>query len=520
MLEALSRRSVLRGTLLIPLGAALGGGALARASTGLLRDRPHLTHGIAAGDVHQDGALIWARSDAPATMLVETAATESFANPATVRGPLLTPDTDGTGRVRITGLDPGRQVHYRVTLESEDGARSEPLTGMFTTAPAAPTDVKFLWSGDVVGQGWGINTDTGMTVWSVMADRNPDFFIHSGDAIYADNPVEATQRQNDGRIYRNVTAAGKAQVAQALDDFRGNYQYNLTDHHYRRFNSEVAQYIQWDDHETLNNWYPGEHLGGQNRAGYTQLDVDTLAGFGFRAWSEWQPIDVRESVDGRVYRKVSYGPLLDVFMLDMRSYKDPNPNDWSPFGQDGILGARQSQWLIDSLRGSTATWKVIANDLPLGIVVPDAMTDPPVGPKSMEAVSQGDPGAPLGRELEFARILSAAKDVRNMVFLTADVHYTAAISYQPDRAAYQDFSPFWEFVSGPLNAGAFPQSPVDPTFGARYEFVHAPAQPNVSPAEGFQHFGEVCIDKDSATMTVTLCDSTGKTLWSKDFPAA
>jgi alkaline phosphatase D len=106
-----------------------------------------------------------------------------------------------------------------------------------------------------------------------------------------------------------------------------------------------------------------------------------------------------------------------------------------------------------------------------------------------------------------------------MVFLSADVHYTAAISYQPDRAAYQDFSPFWEFVSGPLNAGAFPQSPVDPTFGARYEFVHAPAEPNVSPAEGFQHFGEVCIHKDSSTMTVSLCDSTGKTLWSKDLPA-
>ncbi|SUB58029.1 alkaline phosphatase [Mycolicibacterium smegmatis] len=64
--------------------------------------------------------------------------------------------------------------------------------------------------------------------------------------------------------------------------------------------------------------------------------------------------------------------------------------------------------------------------------------------------------------------------MRNIVYLTADVHYTAAISYHPDRAAFGDFTPFWEFVSGPLNAGAFPQSPLDGTFGPRYEFVHAP----------------------------------------------
>src|SRR6185312_2241123 len=234
-----------------------------------------------------------------------------------------------------------------------------------------------------------------------------------------------------------------------------------------------------------------------------------------QAWSEWQPIDVRESTDGRVYRTIGYGPLLDVFMLDMRSYKDPNPDDWLTSNGGGILGAKQAQWLIDSLRASTATWKIVANDLPVGIVVPDTLSDPPSGLKSMEAVAQGDAGIPLGREQQFARIFSATKDVNNIVYLTADVHYTAAISYHPDRAAFQDFSPFYEFVSGPLNAGAFPVSPVDGTFGAAYEFVHAPTAPNTSPAQGFQHFGEVSIDGDSRTLTVNLCDSTGATLWSK-----
>nr|WP_272939929.1 alkaline phosphatase D family protein [Mycolicibacterium smegmatis] len=63
-------------------------------------------------------------------------------------------------------------------------------------------------------------------------------------------------------------------MAQTLADYRGNYAYNLTDQHYRRFNATVPQLIQWDDHEVINNWFPHESLVGQGRAGYTETDVD------------------------------------------------------------------------------------------------------------------------------------------------------------------------------------------------------------------------------------------------------
>lgn len=521
----ISRRTLLRaslaGALLVPAAACgMSGTGTAPSSTGLITNRPRLTHGVATGDPRPDGALVWARSDAPARMIVETAATESFSNPTRVEGPQLTPQSDGTGRVRITGLEPGQTVHYRVTLEGEDGATSEPVAGVFTTVPTQPQDIVFVWSGDVVGQGWGINKQGGMSIFSAMADRNPDFFIHSGDAIYADGPVPQTQKQNDGGMYTNITSPAKDHVAQTLDDYRGNYAYNLTDQHYRRFNATVPQLIQWDDHEVINNWFPHESIAGQGRKGYTETDVDKLAGYAYQAWREWQPVDPSEAVDGRLYRKVSYGPLLDVFVLDMRTYKNPNPQAWAPSDDGGVLGREQTQWLIDGLKNSKAVWKVVANDLPISIVVPDKVTNPPEGPASMEAVAQGDDGRPLGREIAFSRILSETKDVRNVVYLTADVHYTAAISYHPDRAAFGDFAPFWEFVSGPLNAGAFPQSPLDGTFGARYEFVHAPEAENTSPAEGFQHFGEVRIDSDTRVLTVNLCDATGKSLYSTDLSPA
>ncbi|MBO0676165.1 alkaline phosphatase D family protein [Mycolicibacterium sp. S2-37] len=521
----IARRTLLRASLLVPVAAALqgcgtSGTSGAPTSTGLIASRPRLTHGVASGDPRTDGALIWARSDSPARMIVETSATESFSNTARFDGPQLTPATDGTGRVRVTGVQAGQTVHYRVTLEGEDGTTSEPVTGVFKTVATQPQDIRFVWSGDVVGQGWGINRQGGMAIFGAMADRRPDFFVHSGDAIYADGPVPETQKQYDGAVYASVTAPAKDRVAETLDDFRGNYAYNLTDEHYRRFNATVPQIIQWDDHEVVNNWFPGESLAGQNRKGYTETDADKLAGYGFQAWREWQPVEPSEAVDGRLYRKIAYGPLLDVFVLDMRSYKNPNSQAWSQADDAGVLGREQTRWLIDALKTSTAVWKVVANDLPISIVVPDAATDPPGGPTSMEAVAQGESGRPLGREIAFSRILSETKEVPNIVYLTADVHYTAAISYHPEQAGFTDFTPFWEFVSGPLNAGAFPQSPLDGTFGARYEFVHAPAEKDTSPAQGFQHFGEVAIDSDSRALTVNLCDASGTSLYSKELRPA
>ncbi|BBX16300.1 alkaline phosphatase [Mycolicibacterium duvalii] len=509
--RSITRRTLLTGALLAPAAAAMPSCA-----AGLITSRPRLTHGVATGDPRSDGVLVWARSDSPARMVVETSATESFSHPLRFDGPTLTPETDGTGRLRLTGLEPGQTVHYRVTLEGEHGATSEPMLGVFVTAPDRPNDITFLWSGDVAGQGWGINRRGGMAIFAAMADRRPDFFIHSGDAIYADGPIPETKRQNDGTIYRNITAPAKDHVAQTVDDFRGNYAYNLTDEHYRRFNASVPQLVQWDDHEVINNWFPGQSMARNRRKGYTETEVDTLARHGYQAWREWQPVDPSEAADGRLYRRIAYGPLLDVFLLDMRSYKNPNSQAWAPADDHGVLGREQTEWLIEGLKNSTAVWKVVANDLPISIVVPDTATDPAYGPASMEALAQGEDGRPLGREIAFARVLSDTKEVGNVVFLTADVHYTAAISYHPERAGFTDFSPFWEFVSGPLNATAAPPSPLDRTFGARYEFVHAPADPNTSPAQGFQHFGEVTIDAESRALTVRLCDRSGRTLYTRE----
>ena len=100
-------------------------------------------------------------------------------------------------------------------------------------------------------------------------------------------------------------------MAETLDEFRGRYRYNLLDENVRRFNAEVPQIWQWDDHEVSNNWSDSKDLSGDPR--YTEKNVPLLVARGARAFLEYAPLrpfDARESQ--RVYRRYSYGPLLDA----------------------------------------------------------------------------------------------------------------------------------------------------------------------------------------------------------------
>ena len=86
-------------------------------------------------------------------------------------------------------------------------------------------------------------------MYETMRRRHPDFFLHSGGTIYADGPILPQVTLPDGSLWRNVTIEEKAKVAETLAEFRGNHRYNLLDDNVRRFNAEVANIAQWDDHK-------------------------------------------------------------------------------------------------------------------------------------------------------------------------------------------------------------------------------------------------------------------------------
>ena len=275
-----------------------------------------------------------------------------------------------------------------------------------------------------------------MRTYAAMLDNRPDFFIHSGDSIYADCPIPAQQKLPNGQTWKNIVTEEKSKVAETLAEFRGNYKYNLLDRNVRAFNAEVPMFAQWDDHEVTNDWGPDDSFAS---GAYAEKSILKLAARGNRAFREFMPMREAPAEAGRIYRKISYGPLLDVFLLDMRSYRTSNAKGDKAL----IFGAGQLAWLKRELMNSKATWKVIAADLSIGLI-------------SWDAVALGN-GPPRGRECEVADLLAFIKHagVRNTVWITADMHYTAAHYYDPNKAAFQDFEPFWEFVSGPLHAGTW-----------------------------------------------------------------
>ena len=375
--------------------------------------------------------------------------------------------------------------------------------------------MRFAWSADTAGQGFGIDPDRGgMLTYAAIASREPDFFVHCGDTIYADAPIAGRRPLPDGGTWNNLVAEGVDKVAESLGEFRGRFKYNLLDDHLRAMNARIPTFAQWDDHEVVDNWSDATDLDADAR--YRVKDVRLLAARARRAFAEMMPIRYAPDEPGRIYRKIGYGPLLDVFFLDLRSYRAPNGASMQEALTDDarILGARQLAWLKHALEQSNATWKVIASSVPIGAIVWDDWREK----RGVEAVANGDHGPPRGRELEFADLLRhiMMRDIGNVVWITGDVHYTAAHHYHPDRAAFTDFKPFWEFVSGPLHAGTFGPNALDRTFGPEVRFVKAPAPEqgvNLPPSEGLQFFGLVDIEEGGGRMTVRLMDRSNAELY-------
>lgn len=507
----LGRRTFLTGAALAT-GVVVTGSGSASAAPGLapslVRRRLELPAGVQSGDVTTSSGVVWARSSGPGRLVARLGG----GNRREIVGPWALEGSDYTAKIPLTGLAPGRQYDVALQFEDENGVRGEVGHALFRTAPVHTSAQSFVWTGDTCGQGWGINPDLGgLLGYRAMHETRPDFFIHAGDTVYADGPISATVVEPDGQVWRNLVTPEVAKVAEDLDEFRGRHRYNLLDDNVRAMYADVPVIAQWDDHETHNNWYPGQIL---QDARYTETRVDVLARRARQAWQEYMPIaDPRahHGNDGfapaRIYRKISRGPQLDVFCLDMRTDKSPNTPGLEA-QRTSILGRDQVDWLVSQVSRSKATWKVISADLPIGVVVPD-------GPVNEEGVANRDPGAPLGRELEIAAVLSAFKRnrVKNVLWITADVHYCAAHHYDPARASFADFDPFWEIVAGPIAAGTFGPNELDQTFGPRVEFAKVADYPNQSPRGGNQFFGHCAIAADGA-LTVSLRNLEGTTLWS------
>ena len=175
----------------------------------------------------------------------------------------------------------------------------EAQIGHFLTPSNEHRPVSFLWSGDTMGQGWGIDTARGgMRTYAPMLRNRPDFFIHCGDNIYADCPIVAEQSLPDGGVWHSIVTEEKSKPAETLAEYRGNYKYNLLDDNLRAFNAAVPTFALWDNHEVMETWWPGEDLPREPAGEKNTL---VFAARARRAFHKFLPVRETMAEPGRVY---------------------------------------------------------------------------------------------------------------------------------------------------------------------------------------------------------------------------
>jgi alkaline phosphatase D len=254
-------------------------------------------------------------------------------------------------------------------------------SGTFVTAPARAADapLTLVWGADTY------ENNMPFRVFQAMRARSADLFLFLGDTIYSD--LGATR-------------------ARTLEEYRAKYKQHREDPHLRSYLASTSVWTAWDDHEVENNF---------------SSDHPRMA-IGLQALLDYWPIRQADDDPRRLYRSVRWGKTAEIFILDTRQYRTPARQPDS--SARTMLGAAQKQWLLAGLARSEAAVKIVATSVTL-------------------RHAGADSWAGYARERD--EILGFIRDrgIANVVFLSGDVHYAAAIRH-PEGV--------FEGIAGPLGA--------------------------------------------------------------------
>ena len=428
-----------------------------------------LTSGISTGDVTPSSAVVWARSSARAQMHVEVATTPTFTGAKSRWNARASEESDFTAQVILRGLEADTRYWYRVWFAGAGSAGraeiSDSMVGEFTTAPAPwqSRRVSFIVGADLGGQRFCRNVaQGGYAIFAKMEALAPDLFIANGDLIYADGDCPAEGPDGPGG-WENIPGDFPSIADPSVDwtdrgavreVFLRHYRYNHADPFYQSFLRRTPVISQWDDHEVINDFGAGWDYWNSatiGRAGYPNL-----VSAGLETFFAYSPVERQVADPNRIYRSFRYGQDVEIFVLDARTYRDRNDLPDTAENDKVMLGREQLTWLVDGIRASTATWKIVSSDVPMSITT---------GSVAFGRDAWANLGAePSGFERELLRMLSELDraNARNVVFVTTDVHFAQTIRYDLDADRDGDRLVLHELVSGPLNAVRAVPRPLDP----------------------------------------------------------
>ncbi|HEX5742138.1 MAG TPA: alkaline phosphatase D family protein, partial [Pilimelia sp.] len=410
----LSRRTLLGAGAALGAAAAAGLPGVGTAAARPLRADP-FTLGVASGDPAPDGVVLWTRlaprplaDDGRGGMPDRTVdvgwvvATDPALRQVVRRGTAAArPAAAHSVHVEVAGLAPGREYHYRFTA---DGYASP--VGRTRTAPAPDAGGGAL----ALAVASCAQYEHGFfTAYRRLAEDHPDLVVHLGDYQYEyarDVYVSPTGnvRHHDGP--ETVTLA----------DYRRRHAQYKTDADLQQAHAVAPWLVVWDDHEVDNNW-------ADEVPERPEPDFRARRAAAFRAYYENMPLrrtSVPRGVDMRLYRRVHWGRLATVHLLDTRQYRDDQacgdgyrdcPAAADP--RRSITGAAQEAWLLDGFRRSTARWDLLGQQVFFG------QRDSEAGPATVTSMDAWD-----GYAASRARLTAGwlAAGVRNPVVLTGDVH--------------------------------------------------------------------------------------------------
>ncbi len=428
------------------------------------REFDPFSYGVASGDPLPDRVIIWTRVNpsaeatpgsgigAPIRGIWEVSRNPSFTQ-RVATGPFATSaDTDHTVKIDVTRLTPATDYYYRFMVR---GVRSP--VGRMRTAPAAvatPSSVRF-------GLVSCSNFEAGyFTAYRHLAQRDDlDFILHVGDYIY-EYPNGAYGP--DG-FAGTIRAHDPATEILSLSDYRRRHACYKADSDLRALHARHPFITTWDDHETANNaWRDGAE---NHTEGVEGAWADRKAA-GIKAYFEWMPIRTTPATGSEgevqpVYRKFSFGSLVDLFMLDLRQYRSEQPA--SPADSAAIndpsrtmLGAQQRAWLQGNLLTSDARWKLVGNSVQIApVVVVPSLLDPqtqgllfqffqiPIGTQGAVSLNTDSWDGYAQSRFEILGLISGAvggNPIRNCVFLTGDIHSTYASDIPANPVGYNPAS--------------------------------------------------------------------------------
>lgn len=374
-------------------------------------------HGVASGDPLSDRVVIWTRITPETAGEVEVAwqvATDPKMGEVVQSGNYTTSgERDYTVKIDVSGLEPATIYYFQF---SALGAESP--TGRTKTAPAGMTDqLNFA----VVSCS---NFEAGyFNAFGRIADMDElDAVLHLGDYIYEYEPG----RYGDTTLGR-LHLPPKEIVD--LSDYRTRYSLYRLDPDFQRAHQQHPFITIWDDHEITNNAY---QTGAQNHQPDEEGDYEQRKAAARQAYFEWLP--VRETAKQTLYRRIDYGELVDLIMLDERlagrSEQAANMDQPDYASEErSMLGASQLQWFFDQLSNSDATWKIIGNQVIFSDL--DRSFARPNSPKNMDAWD--------GYPAEKKKIIDFLKnnDIENVVLVSGDTHCSWAMETPESIPAYQ-----------------------------------------------------------------------------------